>query len=246
VTHVKGWLYTLAKNHCLMKLRSAGKARVQSFDPDHVQTADDLHLKDKIRQEEQFDQLLACIEALPPDQRTVTIGSRGNLVAVSGRVLDLNHRPLAGAYLTYKTGGTVSGTVTDEKGQFNLYVPQKDSTRQLTVAMEGYEETQYALNIDEQKGNTIYLRQSPARLDEVVVSGIGAKRKEFMAEPPSDAPEKLDSLWMNTTPAMGRIAWTPPSTASKAFHSRLTKKEHSPNSGSNAPCPRPTTPASSA
>lgn len=71
VTHFKGWLYTLAKNHCLMKLRSAGKTRVQSFDPDHMQTADDLHLKDKIGQEEQFDQLSACIEALPPDQRTV-------------------------------------------------------------------------------------------------------------------------------------------------------------------------------
>ena len=71
VTHFKGWLYTLAKNHCLMKLRSAGKARVQSFDPDHMQTADDLHLKDKIDREEQFHQLSACIEALPPDQRTV-------------------------------------------------------------------------------------------------------------------------------------------------------------------------------
>ncbi|HEV2481347.1 MAG TPA: sigma-70 family RNA polymerase sigma factor [Puia sp.] len=71
VTHFKGWLYTLAKNHCLMKLRSAGKARVQSFDPDHMQTADDLHLKEKIQREEQFDQLSACIEALPPDQRTV-------------------------------------------------------------------------------------------------------------------------------------------------------------------------------
>ena len=70
VTHFKGWLYTLAKNHCLMKLRSAGKARVQSFDPDHMQTADDLHLNEKIHREEQFDQLSACIEALPPDQRT--------------------------------------------------------------------------------------------------------------------------------------------------------------------------------
>ena len=71
VTHFKGWLYTLAKNHCLMKLRSAGKARVQSFDADHMQTADDLHLVDKMAKEEQFDQLSACIEALPTDQRTV-------------------------------------------------------------------------------------------------------------------------------------------------------------------------------
>ncbi|HEX3934545.1 MAG TPA: sigma-70 family RNA polymerase sigma factor, partial [Puia sp.] len=71
VAQFKGWLYTLAKNHCLMKLRSTGKTRVQPFDPDLMQTADDLHLKDKLEQEEQFDQLSACIEALPPDQRTV-------------------------------------------------------------------------------------------------------------------------------------------------------------------------------
>lgn len=69
VGHFKGWLYTLAKNHCLMKLRSSGKTRVLSFDPDHMQTAEGLHLKDKIEQELRFDQLSACIEALPPDQR---------------------------------------------------------------------------------------------------------------------------------------------------------------------------------
>jgi len=132
-----------------------------------------------------------------------------NLVAVSGRVLDLNHHPLAGAYLLYRSqsAGTITGAVTDDKGQFSLYVPQKDSTRELTVAMEGYEETQYALNTNEQQGNTIYLRQNPPRLDEVVVSGIGAKRKEFMAQPPSDAPEKLDSFWQNTAPVMGRVSY---------------------------------------
>ena len=70
IEHFKGWLYTLAKNHCLMKLRSSGKTKVRPFDPDHMQTAEELHLKDKIEQEERFDQLSACIEALPPDQRT--------------------------------------------------------------------------------------------------------------------------------------------------------------------------------
>ena len=130
---------------------------------------------------------------------------RSNLLSFSGRVLDLNNHPVAGAALLFKNGNT--GTVTDDKGQFNLYIPQKDTTRQLTVAMEGYEETQYALNTEDRHGNTIILRQSPARLDEVVVSGIGAKRKEYMAAPPSDAPETLDSLWLNTAPAMGRIAY---------------------------------------
>ena len=71
VTHFKGWLYTLAKNHCLMKLRSSNRTRIQSFDPESMQTAEDLHLKDKVEQEEQFDRLSGCIEGLPADQRTV-------------------------------------------------------------------------------------------------------------------------------------------------------------------------------
>lgn len=71
VGNFRGWLYTLAKNHCLMKLRSAGRTRFQSYDPEHMQTAEELHLKDKIEQEEQFEQLSKCIEALVTDQRTV-------------------------------------------------------------------------------------------------------------------------------------------------------------------------------
>jgi RNA polymerase sigma factor (sigma-70 family) len=71
VGNFRGWLYTLAKNHCLMKLRSSGRIKVSSFDPEHMQTAEELHLKDKIEQEEQFDRLSKCIEALIADQRTV-------------------------------------------------------------------------------------------------------------------------------------------------------------------------------
>jgi len=71
VAHFKGWLYTLAKNHCLMKLRSSGRTRVQSVDPESMQTAEELHLNDKVEQEEQFDRLETCIEKLPDDQRTV-------------------------------------------------------------------------------------------------------------------------------------------------------------------------------
>jgi RNA polymerase sigma factor (sigma-70 family) len=70
VTHFKGWLYTLAKNHCLMKLRSSGRVRTLSVDPESMQTAEELHLKDKQEQEEQFDRLEICIEKLPDDQRT--------------------------------------------------------------------------------------------------------------------------------------------------------------------------------
>jgi len=139
--------------------------------------------------------------------RGTSVGANPHLVAFSGQVLDFNNRPLAGAYLTYRSKGTVTGAVTDAKGQFNLYIPQKDTTRQLTVDMAGYQQTQYAFSTNEQTGNTIYLRQNQPELDEVVVSGIGAKRKEYLTETVSDKPEKLDSFWQNTAPATGRIAY---------------------------------------
>jgi len=71
IGNFKGWLYTLAKNHCLMKLRSSARARVISYDPEHMQTGEELHLKDKIEQEAQFDQLSKCIEELAADQKMV-------------------------------------------------------------------------------------------------------------------------------------------------------------------------------
>ena len=70
VTHFKGWLYTLARNHCLMQLRSSGRVKIHSFDPEGVQTADDWHLNDKMEQEARLDRLSSCIEALSAEQRT--------------------------------------------------------------------------------------------------------------------------------------------------------------------------------
>jgi RNA polymerase sigma-70 factor (ECF subfamily) len=70
VTHFKGWLYTLARNHCLMQLRSSGRVKIHSFDPEGMQTADDWHLSDKMEQEARLDRLSSCIEALAAEQRT--------------------------------------------------------------------------------------------------------------------------------------------------------------------------------
>ena len=70
VTHFKGWLYTLARNHCLMQLRSSGRVKTDPFDPEGMQTADDWHLREKMEQEAQLDRLSSCIEALSAEQRT--------------------------------------------------------------------------------------------------------------------------------------------------------------------------------
>ena len=71
VTYFRGWVYTLAKNHCLMKLRSSNRVRTASFDPEHMQTAEDLHLNDRMEKEAQLGRLSKCIETLAADQRTV-------------------------------------------------------------------------------------------------------------------------------------------------------------------------------
>jgi hypothetical protein len=139
-------------------------------------------------------------------QRFGSLGNRApaasNLISYSGRVLDFNNHPLAGASLSFKNNG--AGAVTDQKGYFNLYLPQQDTTRHLTVALVGFEQADYALNTEDRTGNTIYLRQNPTSLQEVVVSGLGDKRREVLAAPPSDEPEVLDSDWLNTAPVIGR------------------------------------------
>jgi RNA polymerase sigma factor (sigma-70 family) len=71
VTYFRGWVYTLAKNHCLMKLRSSKRIPTASFDPEHMQSAEDLHLNEKMEKEDQLGRLSKCIETLGDDQRTV-------------------------------------------------------------------------------------------------------------------------------------------------------------------------------
>jgi RNA polymerase sigma-70 factor (ECF subfamily) len=71
VNNFKPWLYSLAKNHCLMQLRSSGRVKIHSIDPDSVQTADEMHLTDKMEKEARLDQLSDCIATLSADQKTV-------------------------------------------------------------------------------------------------------------------------------------------------------------------------------
>ncbi|MEO6916255.1 MAG: sigma-70 family RNA polymerase sigma factor, partial [Chitinophagaceae bacterium] len=44
VVHFKSWLFTLAKNHCLMLLRSRKNKTFVSLDPDLMQSGEELHL----------------------------------------------------------------------------------------------------------------------------------------------------------------------------------------------------------
>jgi hypothetical protein len=123
----------------------------------------------------------------------------------AGQVRDANNHPLAGVSLVLE--GKNKGTVTDQEGYFKLYVPPRDTVRKLNVEVPGFDEASVALNNDDRLSNVITLREHRSTLNEVVVTGLGMKRKETIAAPPSDDLEKLDSLWTRATPTNGRAAY---------------------------------------
>lgn len=70
VENFKGWLYTLAKNHCLMQLRSSKRIKTNELDPDRMQTEEDLHLNGVFEREGNLEKLAKCLETLTPEQKS--------------------------------------------------------------------------------------------------------------------------------------------------------------------------------
>ena len=68
VESFKPWLYQLAKNHCLMKLRSK-KGNPVNIDMDIVHLSENIHLDGVMDKELRLTSMESCIEQLPPDQR---------------------------------------------------------------------------------------------------------------------------------------------------------------------------------
>ena len=68
VDNFKGWLYQLAKNHCLMKLRSK-KGNPVNVDIDVVHLSENIHLDDVMEKELRLSSMEYCIEQLPRDQK---------------------------------------------------------------------------------------------------------------------------------------------------------------------------------
>jgi RNA polymerase sigma factor (sigma-70 family) len=71
VDNFKSWLYTLAKNHCLMRLRSEKKQPFISFDVELMQSEENVHLNGELEKEENFKKLDYCLGQLQEEQRTV-------------------------------------------------------------------------------------------------------------------------------------------------------------------------------
>jgi len=71
VSNFKSWLYQLAKNHCLMLLRSDKKFNKVNIDVELMQKEEAVHLNGELEKEESFDHLQYCIEQLNQEQRKV-------------------------------------------------------------------------------------------------------------------------------------------------------------------------------
>jgi RNA polymerase sigma factor (sigma-70 family) len=68
VGYFKGWLYAVARNYCLMQLRSQKQMPTVSG-MDFMQLSEKPHLEDAVEKEENLNQLSRCIDNLSPDQR---------------------------------------------------------------------------------------------------------------------------------------------------------------------------------
>jgi RNA polymerase sigma factor (sigma-70 family) len=69
VDNFKGWLHQLAKNHCLMQLRTPKNMKTVEFRSELVQTGENVHLNGVLEKEENFKRLEYCMSMLTSDQR---------------------------------------------------------------------------------------------------------------------------------------------------------------------------------
>ena len=65
----KGWLFTLAKNHCLMQLRTPKTLKTVEFNPSLMQSGEETHLNGVLQKEEEFKKLEKCLKTLSQEQK---------------------------------------------------------------------------------------------------------------------------------------------------------------------------------
>ncbi len=68
IHNFKGWLHVVAKNYCLMQLRTK-KQMPHMVDPELMQLPDNLHLNGVLEKEDHLNQLTKCMDSLAPDQK---------------------------------------------------------------------------------------------------------------------------------------------------------------------------------
>ena len=69
VENFRSWLYTLAKNHCLMQLRTPKNLKTTEFKGDGMQLEEEVHLNGVMWKEEQFQKMEKCLQTLSAEQK---------------------------------------------------------------------------------------------------------------------------------------------------------------------------------
>jgi RNA polymerase sigma-70 factor (ECF subfamily) len=69
VENFKSWLYRVAKNHCLMQLRTPKNLKTIELPDSLMQSEQDVHLNGVLEKEENFKKLEYCLTTLSEDQR---------------------------------------------------------------------------------------------------------------------------------------------------------------------------------
>lgn len=70
VDNFKGWLHVLARNYCLMQLRSPRNMKTTEFKADFMQSAENMHLNGEVLEKESnFVKLEQCLDTLTEEQK---------------------------------------------------------------------------------------------------------------------------------------------------------------------------------
>ncbi len=69
VDNFRAWLHQVAKNHCLMQLRTPRNLKTVEFNGELVQTEETMHLNAVLEKEENFKKLESCLEQLTGEQQ---------------------------------------------------------------------------------------------------------------------------------------------------------------------------------
>ncbi len=70
VENFKGWLHVLARNYCLMQLRSPRNMKTTEFNPVFMYSQQNTHLNgEALEKEENYKKLEQCLDILPEEQK---------------------------------------------------------------------------------------------------------------------------------------------------------------------------------
>jgi RNA polymerase sigma factor (sigma-70 family) len=70
VENFRGWLHVLARNYCLMQLRSPKNMKTTEFSANFMQSGENTHLdNEQVVKEENLNKLKHCVESLPVEQQ---------------------------------------------------------------------------------------------------------------------------------------------------------------------------------